>query len=971
MITNLNIDAISDASIPDSKLQERYVVSTTPPNDEIWYTTTDGNVVSFNSTSCGANVVSNTYVNGKGVIKFDGEINAIGERAFYNCDSLTSVTIPDSVTTIGGNAFYNCTSLTSVTIGNGVTSIGGSAFYQCSSLTSITIGNSVTSIGKFAFGWCTNLTSVTIGDSVTTIGELAFHGCHSLTSITIPDSVTSIGDGAFNYCISLTSVTIGNGVTSIGEEAFFQCDHLTSVTIGDSVTTIGNSAFGYCKGELIINSKTLVENNYTDTNYPMNSSNGWLHGSEFTKLTIGDSVTKIGNHVFDSCTTLKSVTIGDSVTTIGYMAFSDCESLTSVTIPDSVTTIGHYAFYNCNGLTSVTIKDGVPEIGMGIFHGCTSLKRITIPNSLTTIGKMVFDGCTSLKSITIPNGVTSIETGIFRGCYSLTSITIPDSVTSIGSDAFEDCRGLTSIVIPDSVTSIGDEAFYYCRSLTSVTIGDSITTIGENVFKDCNSLTTVYCKPTTPPSLSDSSLLELGIMIYVPMESVDAYKSAEIWCDYVEMIIGCVFEDETLVSGENIKTINGESILGEGNIELGLGSRNFPSDDELWYISSAKSIQYAYEGAFGDSQVVSHTYENGKGVIKFDKALTEITMSVFGENERITSLYIPEKVNSIGQNAFGDLILTDVFMGPETAPELYDANVFGPWDTSTNLKIWIPGANSYLDGNETWIYYGASFKIYIKGGYNLIPGENISTINGRSIIGSDDFKLVTKDNNGYVDENLIPSSYLSLGSGLNPWNTVYATSVYGYGEFLINTNTYDWSLGTPAEGNDLCNISGGGGDMSLNSKDITIDGKNAVNIVVGDEDISQGIINVTPGAVSVGGYFYCSDNFEVNTNSECYATAFYETSDENLKDFTDDITVDFNKLKEIRKSYFTWKDGDQNLHIGTSAQDVQKVYPELVSEDNKGNLTVDYAKLSIIALSAIDKLDERLSRIENILNKEE
>lgn len=123
--------------------------------------------------------------------------------------------------------------------------------------------------------------------------------------------------------------------------------------------------------------------------------------------------------------------------------------------------------------------------------------------------------------------------------------------------------------------------------------------------------------------------------------------------------------------------------------------------------------------------------------------------------------------------------------------------------------------------------------------------------------------------------------------------------------------------------------------------------------------------------LTLGGGFNITttENDGVNITGDCYATAFYETSDEHLKYFADNIPVDFDKLKEIRKSYFTWKDDKTGkTQIGTSAQDVQKVYPELVSEDNKGNLTVDYAKLSIIALSAIDKLDERLSKIEKALN---
>jgi hypothetical protein len=189
----------------------------------------------------------------------------------------------------------------------------------------------------------------------------------------------------------------------------------------------------------------------------------------------------------------------------------------------------------------------------------------------------------------------------------------------------------------------------------------------------------------------------------------------------------------------------------------------------------------------------------------------------------------------------------------------------------------------------------------------------------------------------------------------------------------------------------------GSNSAKLQSKDIVIDGK-AITIGNGSSDFvmdNTPTINIgTPygGGMSaysphiytvaqskseyigqydltvLGGFNINAENDGVDITGNCYATAFYETSDENLKDFSGNVDVDFAKLKEIRKSYFTWKDGNGKTQIGTSAQDVQKVYPELVSEDNKGNLTVDYAKLSIIALSAIDKLDERLSKIEKALN---
>ncbi|MBR1958823.1 MAG: leucine-rich repeat domain-containing protein, partial [Tidjanibacter sp.] len=147
------------------------------------------------------------------------------------------------------------------------------------------------------------------------------------------------------------------------------------------------------------------------------------------------------------------------------------------------------------------------------------------------------------SKLTIGNGVTSIGDHTFEGCSSLTSITIPDSVTEIGEWAFSGCKSLTSITIPDSVTSIGYQAFYKCTSLTSITIPESVTSIGELAFAYCYSLTSVYCKPTTPPT-GGSYMFDYnasGRKIYVPTQSVKAYKSASYWSDYASYIVGYDF----------------------------------------------------------------------------------------------------------------------------------------------------------------------------------------------------------------------------------------------------------------------------------------------------------------------------------------------------------------------------------------------------------------------------------------------
>ena len=264
-----------------------------------------------------------------------------------NYQGLTTATIPEtvtnngstySVTSIGMEAFYNCSSLTSITIPNSVTSIGYRAFYGCSSLpvednlryadtylveavdkslSTYTIKAGTKWIGNDAFSRCSSLTSITIPNSVTSIGDEAFYGCSSLTSITIPNSVTSIGDYAFRDCSSLTSITIPNSVTSIGEGAFWNCSSLTSIVVES-----GNTMYDSRE-----NCNAIIET----------ASNTLIAGCQ-------------------------STTIPNSVTSIGDYAFRDCSSLTSITLPNSVTSIGCYAFGNCSSLADIYCYATTPPV---------------------------------------------------------------------------------------------------------------------------------------------------------------------------------------------------------------------------------------------------------------------------------------------------------------------------------------------------------------------------------------------------------------------------------------------------------------------------------------------------------------------------------------------------------------------------------------------------------------------------------
>ena len=187
-----------------------------------------------------------------------------------------------------------------------------------------------------------------------------------------------------------------------------------------------------------------------------------------------------------------------------------------------VTTIGDYAFYNCS-----------------------SLRSVTIPDSVTTIGVSAFDGCTGelIVNCNIPHGYYyPYYRSVFYGS-KFTTVTIGDSVTTIGRYAFCKCSSLTCVTIGDSVTTIGDYAFSDCSSLRSVTIPDSVTSIGHEAFCDCSSITSVYCKATTPPALGGAAFYNnpSDPKIYVPKESVAAYKSAPHWSDYADDIVGYNF----------------------------------------------------------------------------------------------------------------------------------------------------------------------------------------------------------------------------------------------------------------------------------------------------------------------------------------------------------------------------------------------------------------------------------------------
>ena len=272
-------------------------------------------------------------------------VTSIRYSAFYSCDSLTSVSIPDSVEQIGTNLFVGCSKLKTISVSPDhpyFATIDGVLFRKADKAlisypagiksSTYTIPQGIASIGDSAFFACSSLTSVSVPDSVTSIGDEAFALCSSLTSVSIPDSVTSIGDLAFRFCDSLTSVSIPDSVEQIGTNPFADCSALKTISVSPE-----HLYFATIDGVLFRKAdKALIS-------YPA--------GIKSSTYTIPQGIASIGDYAFDSCTSLTSVSIPDSVTSIGDCAFGSCTSLTSVSIPDSVTSIGDYAFDNCPNLT--------------------------------------------------------------------------------------------------------------------------------------------------------------------------------------------------------------------------------------------------------------------------------------------------------------------------------------------------------------------------------------------------------------------------------------------------------------------------------------------------------------------------------------------------------------------------------------------------------------------------------------------
>lgn len=329
--------------------------------------------------------------------------------------------------------------------GTPVTAVGEGAFENCENITAITIPDTVTYIGSRAFAG-TSIAYIAIPSSVSEIGGQIFSGCGNLTEVAYNCDYGASESGVFFNVPSLEKVSFGG--TRVPGYICLNSVNLCEVVLGDSVTEIGNSAFSGCMNLKEINIPAKVSVIGAEA----------FSGSGLTSVSLPAAMTVIAERTFINCTYLKEVAIPYGVSSIGYMAFYRCSSLVSVTIPDSVMSIADEAFCGCSSIEYVKLPQYITRIGYSTFSGCVSLKDVNIPEGVAAIDGLAFLDCRSLEDIELSESLRSIAGNAFNGCRSLTSVTIPEGVKYIADSVFINCDNLSEVIFADpSGWSAGDE----------------------------------------------------------------------------------------------------------------------------------------------------------------------------------------------------------------------------------------------------------------------------------------------------------------------------------------------------------------------------------------------------------------------------------------------------------------------------------------------------------------------------------
>ena len=440
------------------------------------------------------------------------------------------VVIPEGVKAIGERAFYGCKSLKSVTIPEGVTEIGSCAFRGCTGLRKVAVPESVKIIGKYAFGDCGSLKNLTIPGRVEQIDKFAFHGCDWQIVLTVPNFPISKIEkiykrNAFNGFAKayLKNMEMDeemkaenlryiksqkkNLLSYIGDDSTLRVLFETGAVKPADIEWMLSKALGEKTKEKIMKYKAR----YLDSAVPVKKAAQTRKTAAPRKKTpinidpdfdispkgvlteykgpggdvvIPEGVKEIGNDAFIDCGGLASVTIPEGVREIGSYAFGE-SSIQSVTIPKSVRSIGHAAFRDCENLTSVTFQDREDAVGIGeldlLFGNCPNITNVAIPRCMAGIAIALFGDTLWLKKL---GEFAVLDHFLIKYQGTKANVVIPEEIEELGWLSFAHCDCVKSVTIPENVTEIGHCTFMGCKNLQSVTIPKSVEEIDKSVFED-------------------------------------------------------------------------------------------------------------------------------------------------------------------------------------------------------------------------------------------------------------------------------------------------------------------------------------------------------------------------------------------------------------------------------------------------------------------------------------------------------
>ena len=513
-------------------------------------------------------------------------VTHIAKNGFEECRSLTSITLPPTITSIGNHAFYNCRSLETVSFDKNHESltIGDAAFGICYSLKSIELPNNTTSIGKFAFTGCLLLTDISLPSSLKEIHESAFVECSGLKNVylssisdwcnvAIDDLEASPFSQNDNSKIIINGKTIEkleipSSVVAIKDYAFAGNKNIKEVVLNKELETIGWYAFRFADNISQIISYPSIPpaagvlafdgvNKDIPVIVPASSLDAYKQSSEWSKFT---------NFLGLQTETSDRFTIDGVIYSTTGMEPNTCAVIGSnkknIVIPSrvkfnninySVKEIADNAFEN-SGLESIEFEGGtLTKIGKRAFAN-SEIFKITIPYGTETIGDEAFAECSGLWTVELPVGILrSIGNGAFNLCPYLQSISIPGSVTFLGKDAFRECtnlsevtiaNGLTTIrentflktkikklIVPESVSTIGANAFFMCQDLEGIAFLSPDLYLMQGAFWWCSNLKEVCILADQLPSLSTNldPFDKSGIKIYVNEPLFETLESDNVW----------------------------------------------------------------------------------------------------------------------------------------------------------------------------------------------------------------------------------------------------------------------------------------------------------------------------------------------------------------------------------------------------------------------------------------------------------